>query len=370
MSDAFTEATSRRAVLARLTGLTGGAFALPTVASVASSLLASCGGRDGDDALVVYTSLDEVVAREELALFAGTTGSNCGVAARYDTEAMKTTGLANLLRAERDAPRADVFWSSEQFQMSALASEGVLARLADALLANWPKPWQDTNGRWIALNARARVLCFDSRKVDALGAPQLWSAFAAVEYPAGIVIADPRFGSTRGHFAAMRQVYEHAEPGLFARMLAGLKRSHTRLLPGGNAAVVDAVLRGEAQFGFTDTDDVITAMQAGKPIGFTLPRHFNEGIAGGGTLLIPSTLGIIEGTARRACAEQCLEFLSSPVAEVRSAQSSLHTLPLGYGVRYGPAWRENDPLRFDLAAAVANADAAAAEVHDALAGHA
>ena len=255
----------------------------------------------------MYTSLDEVVAREELALFAGTTGSNCGVAARYDTEAMKTTGLANLLRAERDAPRADVFWSSEQFQMSALASEGVLARLPDALLANWPKPWQDTNGRWIALNARARVLCFDSRKVDALGAPQLWSAFAAVEYPAGIVIADPRFGSTRGHFAAMRQVYEHAEPGLFARMLAGLKRSHTRLLPGGNAAVVDAVLRGEAQFGFTDTDDVITAMQAGKPIGFTLPRHFNEGIAGGGTLLIPSTLGIIEGTARRACAEQCVQ---------------------------------------------------------------
>ena len=40
-----------------------------------------------------------------------------------DTEATKTTGLVQRLRAEQNSPRADVFWSSEIFQTIRLAQE-------------------------------------------------------------------------------------------------------------------------------------------------------------------------------------------------------------------------------------------------------
>ncbi|MSR41100.1 MAG: hypothetical protein EXS10_04275 [Phycisphaerales bacterium] len=350
--------------------MSASALTLPTFASMTASILQGCNSRGADGALVLYTSIDEAVARESLAILETKAAFSCGVAARYDSEAMKTTGLANLIRAERDAPRADVFWSSEQFQMAALASEGALEKLPTALLESWPAEWRDPNGCWIAMNARARVLCFDSRKVSPTFGPQLWSDFATVQDVDGIAIADPRFGSTRGHFAAMQQVYERDSPGLFSAMLEGLLRNKARLLPGGNAAVVDAVLRGEVMYGFTDTDDAIAAMDAGKPLSFILPRHFKEGVAGGGTMMIPSTVGIVTGSKRLACAEECVRFLICPESEARSAQSALRTLPLGRGVRVGPAWGESDPLQFNLLDAVASADATAARVHHALAGSA
>ncbi len=355
---------SRRGAITRISGST---LVLPCLSTLAAGFLQGCFGRTSDDPLVVYTSVDEVVAREALAALGAHDGFACEIQARFDAEAMKTTGLANLLRSERDAPRADVFWSSEQFQTAALASEGVLAPLPRELLEAWPVQWRDPDGRWIAMNARARVLCFDTRKFSPSAVPQLWSDFADISQVDGIAIADPRFGSTRGHFAAMRQVYERAAPGLFGRMLEALRSNQARLLPGGNAAVVDAVLSGECAFGFTDTDDAIVAMDAGKPLGIILPRHFKEGVQGGGDMMIPSTVAIVAGSTRMQCAQECVRFLISPESEVRSAQSALRTLPLGDGVRFGPAWGENDPLQFDLREAIASADSTATEVHRALA---
>ena len=355
---------SRRDAMLRVSA---SAFVLPAITSATAILLHGCKGRRSDDQLVIYTSVDEAVAREALAVLSAGSEFVCGVNARYDTEATKTTGLANLLRSERDAPRADVFWSSEQFHTAALAMDGVLAPLPQSLLEGWPTAWRDPAGRWIAMNGRARVLCFDARKVSPTAVPQLWSDFVSAATVDGIAIADPRFGSTRGHFAAMRQVYERAQPGLFSRLIDSLHRHQARLLPGGNSAVVDAVLRGEVTYGFTDTDDAIVAMDAGKPLGIILPRHFKEGERGGGAMMIPSTVGIVEGSKRVHCAEECVRFLIAPESEVRSAQSALRTLPLGDGVRFGPAWGENDPLRFDLRAAVESADATAAQVHLALA---
>ena len=82
-------------------------------------VLAAC-GKSPD--LIVYVSADEQVARPIIEAFEQESGLVVGV--RYDTEATKTTALASLLRAERERPRADVFWSSECFAVAQLAMEG------------------------------------------------------------------------------------------------------------------------------------------------------------------------------------------------------------------------------------------------------
>jgi hypothetical protein len=85
--------------------------------------LAGCERKGGAPRVVVYVSVDDVLAREVLAACTAATGIE--IDAVFDTEASKTTGLENRLRSEVDRPRADLFWSSEGFSAVRLASAGV-----------------------------------------------------------------------------------------------------------------------------------------------------------------------------------------------------------------------------------------------------
>ena len=61
--------------------------------------------------VTIYTSLDRPHSEPILKKFEEATGIE--VKAVYDTEASKTIGLINRLYAEKENPKADVFWNSE-----------------------------------------------------------------------------------------------------------------------------------------------------------------------------------------------------------------------------------------------------------------
>src|SRR4051812_2009172 len=64
--------------------------------------------------VVIYASQDQVYAEPILADFTKETGIK--VLPLYDSEAVKTVGLANRLLAERSHPQCDVFWSNEELR--------------------------------------------------------------------------------------------------------------------------------------------------------------------------------------------------------------------------------------------------------------
>ena len=73
-------------------------------------------------------------------------------------------------------------------------------------------------------------------------------------------MADPRFGTTGGHLAAMKAYWTSIMgAAYYTAFLEGLAANNVRLLPSGNAGVVRAVADGEADLGLTDTDDVWAA---------------------------------------------------------------------------------------------------------------
>src|SRR5690349_18045716 len=98
-----------------------------TVMAVAWCVLSLAGCNRGSPAkeVVLYTSIDEPVARPILDAFTQQTGIK--VILKTDTEASKTAGLVETLRAENANPQADVFWNNEPFHTINLAEEGVLA---------------------------------------------------------------------------------------------------------------------------------------------------------------------------------------------------------------------------------------------------
>lgn len=326
---------------------------------IAAAILTACGRRD---ALVVYVSADEQVARPLIAEFERKTG--IAVDPVFDTEATKTTGLAQRLRAERDRPRADVFWSSEIAFPIALAEEGILVPIASPTLAAWPEAHRDPENRWYAFAARARVIVFAPDRVAEGDRPATWQDLARERWAGRVAMADPRFGTTRTHFGAMKSAWDRrAMPGYFESWLEGLAENRATVLTSGNAGVVQAIVEGSADVGMTDSDDVIAFRRNGASVDWVLARHARDpNEPGSGPLLIPNVAGLVAGSAREQEARAFLEFLISPEAEAMLRDSASGNWPLGPGVdppsRDGAAVLIGDALRVDWAAAARTADAA------------
>ena len=148
----------------------------------------------------------------------------------------------------------------------------------------WPEAWRDPERRGHAFSGRARVIVFAPDRVPADRVPRTWMDLTRPWWKDRIVMADPRFGTTRGHLGAMKRTWDReVMPGYYEAFLEGLAENGIRMRPGGNAAVVDAVASGEADVGLTDTDDVWVAQDRGLAVALVYPRHAPDDAPGGGT---------------------------------------------------------------------------------------
>ena len=73
--------------------------------------------------VILYCAQDQTYAEPLLKQFEQETGIK--VKTVYDSEAVKTVGLANRLLAERSHPQCDVFWGNEELRTRLLAAQNV-----------------------------------------------------------------------------------------------------------------------------------------------------------------------------------------------------------------------------------------------------
>jgi len=322
------------------------------------STFSGCGGDQPQ--VVLYVSADEYVAREVVAAFEQRSGINVQFVG--DTEAKKTTGLVQRLRAEADNPQADVFWSSEIFMTVNLAEQGIFEPYTPANTEDWPARYRDDEHRWYGFAGRARVIVYNPAALGDDELPETWMDLTEARFRDKIVMADPRFGTTGGHLAAMKTYWTRAfgSQHFYTAFLEGLAANNARLLPSGNAGVVDAVARGEAVVGMTDTDDVWAAQQRGFDVKLIYPRHdVQTERPGGGTLLIPNTVARVKDGPNPAHAKQLIDFLLSPDVERILAESVSHNVPLRPGLADEfQQYKVDDPLDVDYVAAAHNYRAA------------
>jgi len=265
--------------------------------------------------VVVYCSLDPVFSRGVLARFEAETGIR--VRDVQDTEATKTTGLIERIRRERESPRCDVLWSNEPLRTIGLAEEGLLAAYDAASAAGIPPEFRDAAHRWTGFAARVRVVAFDPAKLDPAAAPQRIEDLLDPRFRGQVAIADPRFGTTGSHLAALLALWGEDR---YRRFLEGLV-ANSVTIAGGNSASRDRVLSGEALLALTDTDDVEVSRRAGDSIA--------EGyFPAEGTLLLPNTVAIVEGAPNPAAARTFVEWVLRTEIEAELAASPSRQVPV------------------------------------------
>ncbi|MDP7070492.1 MAG: extracellular solute-binding protein [Phycisphaerales bacterium] len=323
-----------------------------TIGLVGVVMLGGCLRRERQ--VVVYVSTDEAIALPILRRFESETGIR--VLMVGDTEARKTTGLLDRLRAERGHGVADVLWSSEAIGTEALLDEGLLAPHVSPVTTAWPEAWRSPNHEWHAFSPRPRVLVFDPRRIDRDDLPDSWFDLPDPRWAGEVVFADPRFGTTGGHLAAMRWL---AGPESYANWVADMRAGGVRMLPGGNAAVVDAVRRGEALLGATDADDVRAANRTGAKLAMVIPGH--APVAGGGPMVMPNTVAILQGAPHPSEAAALTDWLLSDHTARMLASSVSGNIPLQESVASEfPDLLIASPLLLDIDAVESNAQDAVA----------
>ncbi|MCA9244671.1 MAG: extracellular solute-binding protein [Phycisphaerales bacterium] len=289
--------------------------------------------------VVLYTSVDQPFAEEIIKNFQRATGIE--VAPVFDSEAGKTTGLLGRLRREAAAPRCDVWWSSEIFGTIELARAGVLAAYDSPPAADIPSQWRDSERRWTAFGARARVLAFRADGLARDKAPTSWDQLAAPEWAGRLAIANPQFGTTRGHVAAMFAYWGDERATAFLEAL----RVNGALIADGNAQCVRLVDGEAALIGATDTDDVWMSQANGRPIDLVYPA-LTEEIR---VMWIPCSVGLVSGAPNAGAARRLIDYLASAEVERALARSDSRNVPVRQGLRVemgleGPA---PTPLDFD-----------------------
>lgn len=268
---------------------------------------------------IIYCSVDEVFAREIFQLYKKKTGIEPFVV--FDSEAGKTTGLVNRILAEAQAgrPRCDVFWSSELFSTILLARRNLLVSYRPPNASDIPTRYKDSQHRWIAMASRARVIAFDPNRVSPQELPTHWEQISETEYASVTAIANPLFGTTRGHVAAMFALWGSNRSLEF---LHRIKAGGIQIVDG-NSSAVRAVIAGKVELAMTDTDDVWVAQKAGYSIDM---RYLDMG--DGGTLLIPNSVALIKGGPNPEAAQSLIDFLVSKEVERMLAQSHSRNFPV------------------------------------------
>lgn len=285
------------------------------LAAIALPALLKLGDRN-KGSLVVYCAHDAVFADSVIRRFKQQTGIDVQV--RYDEEANKSLGLTNLLIAEKNQPRCDVFWNNQTLGTIRLKNEGVLQTCAPSLFARIPKQFRDPDNQWAGFAARLRVYIVNTDLMpateeaveDALASKTLSQAAIAV----------PLFGTTLSHYAVLCDEIGIEELKTWHRSLRDRGIREAR----GNGAVKDLVAEGACKVGFTDTDDVFVAIDQGKPV-----RMLPVRTKSGKTICLPNSVAKIRDCPHPELADKFIRYLLSEEVEILLANSASRQIPLG-----------------------------------------
>lgn len=279
------------------------------------ALLTGCGGEGSGSSstaaetkvdktkLVVYSGRQKALVEPLFQAFEKRTGIK--VSARYAGSAE----LAQQLIEEGTRSEVDVFFSQDAGALGALSKQGRLAPLPQSTLDQVEARYRATNGTWVGVSGRARVLVYDPAKVSAAELPKTIDEVTADRWQGKVGFA-PTNASFQAFVTGLRVV--KGDDGA-KKWLEDFKDNDPKSYDN-NIAILDAAERGELELGLINHYYWYEREhEVGNGAMKSKLHFFGNGDPGG--LVNVAGAGVITSTDRSAEAQKFVDFLLSPEAQ-------------------------------------------------------
>ncbi len=300
---------------------------------VAGAALGWIAFHQGENVVVVYVSEDQVFSEPILKDFERDTGIR--VRAVYDTEETKSAGVMNRLIAERANPQADVYWANEPIRAEVLRQQGVSTPYRSPSAEGIAEQFRNAEGHWTGFSARVRMLVVRQGFKDK---PVSIQAYTDPRFNGKAVIANPLFGTTTAHMAALFTVWGDGR----ARSFLAAMRSNGVHISSSNGESADQVASGPFQFSLVDSDDVHNREKQGQPVEGVYPDQEEGGL---GCFIVPNAVVLIKGGPHTEAGKKLIDYLLSRETEKKLAYSDAAQIPLHPSVETPPGVRRLETLK-------------------------
>ncbi|MGH9226875.1 MAG: iron ABC transporter substrate-binding protein [Acidimicrobiales bacterium] len=282
-----------------------------------ATALASCSS--GDEGITLYSGRAEVQVKPILEEFTKATGIK--VKARYGASAE----LAAQIAEEGGRTRADVFWAQDAGALGSVDRHGMFGPVPAEALASVDPRFRADDGNWIGVSGRARVIVYNSRKLQASDLPTSVFQLTDPKWKGRIGIA-PTNGSFQAFVTAMTI---QAGDSRTQEWLQGIKANEPRTYED-NALIVKAANDGQVDVGLVNH---YYLFQLGAEIGQDKLVARNHFTAAGdpGSLVNVAGVGILKASRKAADAGRLVQYLLTPETQKHFAERN-YEYPLVDGV--------------------------------------
>ena len=296
------------------------ATAVTVLAAAFANLTVACGPA-GSETLTVYSGRSEELIAPLIAQFENATGVD--VAVRYGDSAE----LAATILEEGPNSPADVFLAQDPASIGAVALAGLLSKLDDALVDRVPERFSDSEGRWVGISGRARVLVYDTTRVDPAELPASEDDLTSPTWAGRVAIA-PTNGSFLA-FVAAKLLHDGEQVTLewLKAMKSGGAPTYSK-----NSVIVAAVDDGETDAGLVNHYYLFRRIAEEGDV--VVANHFFAADTAA-SLVMPSGVGLIVHSDATGGGNRLIEFLLSREAQLYFAAKTFE-YPLASGVAAHP----------------------------------
>lgn len=285
-----------------------------TALAAVGLLLAGCAApAPSDDAMPVvptadgqftlYSGRDEELVQPLIDQFTEDTG--IVVEVRYGN----TAELGALLLEEGDATPANVFLSQDAGALGALSQAGLFATLPDDVTSAIPAGFTSTDGSWVGVTGRARVVVFDGERLTADELPDTIDEYVSDEWNGRLAVA-PTNASFQSFVTALR-VLEGDDAA--AEWVSALAANGPQIFEG-NSQILTAVDEGAVELGLVNHYYWYgAAAEVGAENMRAQLKFLTPGDAG--SIVNVSGAGILNGSELDADALEFVRYLVSQAAQ-------------------------------------------------------
>ncbi len=213
-------------------------------------------------------------------------------------------GTRELLEALEAGHKADVFWGGgiESLEAHKYLFDPYIYSQEELLLENFVSP----EHLWTGFSQMTMVIAYNTSLIQDRALPAGWQDLAKTKFRNQILMADPnKSGSSFSLLVTMLLAnggfsLEKEAPGWqFVEKL--VRNMGAGGLTAGSSDVYSAVAAGEAYFGLTFENAVLSLKNSGRPVNQIYPAE--------GTVCLPDGIALCKGSQNREAAAAFMEFM-------------------------------------------------------------